>query len=213
MPSKPATKPKPKPTAPHDGGDVRATCDAIERYVGALKTDGVLALRPSVLKPQKPTAIASAEAKLGTPFPADLKAFLTRGLRAAEGKLDEPYAHLGFDFLDVAGIVKNTASAREIAGDGDDEHAALIRRGIAVTFAEPQLVVTDDGVWHFSFRNPPLRVAPSWAGFLTHWLAAGCFGSHSFTGLWAKVRKHVPVAITPAKNTWVRAYRKQFPSS
>ena len=90
-------------------------------------------------------------------------------------------------------------------------HAALIRRGVAVTYQEPQLVVADDGVYHFSYRNPLLRVASSWDEFLENWPAAGCFSSHSFDALWKKVKTRVPAQIPPSKNVWVRAYRKQFP--
>ncbi len=63
-----------------------------------------------------------------------------------------------------------------------------------------------------SFRNPPLRVAASFHAFLRDWLASGCFGSHSFDLAWKHVKEHLPLAIPPSKNAWVKAYKKQFPS-
>lgn len=88
--------------------------------------------------------------------------------------------------------------------DEDDEHAELIREAVVVTATEPYLVVTADGVWHFSFRSPLIQVAPSWAAFLTHWLASGCFRSHSFPSLWRRIGTYVPRKIgSPTEmTTW-----------
>jgi hypothetical protein len=194
---------------------VDASCTLIEAYFDALaaaKPDG-LALYARVLKPQSATALGALEAKLATELPADVRAFLARGLRAQQGSLNAPFAGIGFDFLDAAGIGKHTAMLRQIADDtcaSDDAHAALIRRGFALSFTEPELVVADDGVYHFSYRNDLLRVAVSWAQFLEHWHASGCFSSHDFGGLWKVVKSKVASAITPSKNVWVTSYKRQF---
>lgn len=200
-----------------DKGDpVAAACEAIEAYFQALRTAESLSmdLCNQVLAPQKAASLKKAQQELGMTFPEDLRAFLTRGLRAATGAVEEPFASLGFDFLDCGALVKHTQMLRKAAADHldeDDEHAELISEGVAVTATEPYLVVTTRGVWHFSFRNPLLQVAPSWTAFLTHWLASGCFRSHSFASLWSQVGAYVPIKIAPAKNTWLRAYKKQFP--
>ena len=144
--------------------------------------------------------------------PPDLRAFLSRGLRSARGGIDEPFASLGFDFVDAETIVEHTQRLRDAAGEGEEEHAQVIRNGVAVTYSEPVLVVTNDGVYHFSFRNPLLQIAPSWADFLDAWLASGCFGSHSFESLWAKVGSYAKCPIKPAQSSWVKAYKKQFPT-
>ena len=131
------------------------------------------------------------------------------------GSLAEPFAGIGFDFLSADKIASHTAMLRKVADDTiedeADEHAALIRRSVAVTYEEPELVVAPEGVYQFSYRNPVFRIASSWTEFLGHWIAAGCFASHSFDGLWSKVKPLVSTDIAPSKNVWVRAYRKQFP--
>jgi hypothetical protein len=203
--------------------NVNATCDAIEVYLDALLSTPIegLEVEAVIVPPQKPAAIAGAEEKLGAPFPSDVKDFLLRGLRAPRGGTDEPFAAMGFDFLGANGIVKSTALLRKIANEGvedgdededEDAHAALVDRGIVLTSSEPYLVVASDGVYHFSFRNPLLRVASSWSELLEHWLGSGCFSSHSFDALWARVNARVVHPIAPAKNVWVRAYKKQFPT-
>lgn len=205
-----------KEASDDESDPVAAVCTAIEAYFQALRTAENLSLDlcNQLLAPQTASVLKKAERELGMTFPADLKAFLSRGLRAATCAVEEPFASLGFDFLDCGALVKHTRMLRKAADDHldeDDKHAELIREGVAVTSTEPYLVVTVDGVWHFSFRNPLLQVAPSWAAFLTHWLASGCFCSHSFTSLWRRVGAYVPLKIAPAKNTWLRAYEKQFP--
>ena len=216
--AKRASPAPPSPSA-EKGGGVDATCAAIEQYTERLLAAKIpgLDLRACSLAPQKATAIAAAEKKLGAPLPRDLVAFLARGLSYPSGSVDEPFAAMGFDFLDASKIAGHTAMLRKVADDTiedeADEHASLIRRGVAVTYEEPELVVAPDGVYHFSYRNPVLKVASSWSAFLAAWLASGCFASHSFDSLWKKVKPHVTANVPPAKNPWLRAYKKQFPKS
>jgi hypothetical protein len=167
------------------------------------------------ITPQSATAIASIESKLSVRLPADVKAFLARGFRVAHGSVKdgERFAGMGFDFLDAKGIIKHTLMLRDAAkhcGEGDP-HAAVIAKGVALTYSEPELVMAVDGVHHFSFRNNLLRVAGTFTEFLEHYLASGCFGSHDFDLHWKRVKAHVPIDIPPARNTWVKAYKKQFP--
>jgi hypothetical protein len=103
---------------------------------------------------------------------------------------------------------------RKVAAESgaDDEHARVIRSGVALTFSEPELVLSGGAVYHFSFRNPLLKIAKSFSEFLEHYAASGCFSSHEFPALWKIVSAEVPLAIAPNKNLWVSAYKKQFPS-
>lgn len=189
-------------------------CGLIERYFDKLQSSG-MELYGEAIPPQSPEALASLEAELGVTLPADVRAFLSRGLEAKTGSIEEgdAFASLGFEFLDASQIVEHTQMLREIAEDPDEDdgHASVILNGFAITYEEPELVVTPEGVYHFSFRNPLLHVADSFEQFLEHWLASGCFGSHDFAALWSRVEEHVPVRIPPSENLWVQAYRRQFP--
>ena len=197
------------------GGAVGQTCVAIEAYFAALAADGV-ELSSDDLKPQKEGALAALEQKLGK-LPSDVRQFLAHGLRAMSGAIQDGdrFASIGFDWLDARQIIDNTLMMREIAADTisdpKDRHAQVMSAGIALTYSPPQIVVAD-GVYHFHFSNPVVKVADSFAEFLSAWLASGCFSSHSFDLLWPRVKKHVPLAIPPAKNRWVKAYKKQFPA-
>jgi hypothetical protein len=197
------------------GAAVISTCDDVERYLDRLLATKIpgLHVQEQVLRPQKPSAIDAAEKKLGAPFPADVRAFLQRGLRHPHGGTDdEPAGLLGFDFLPADKVVKITVILRQAAGgDPGGPHAALVHRGVALTWSEPQLLVASGGVYHFSYRNPVLRVASSWSDFLASWLAAGCFSSHAFAALWKKVGPVSASDVPPGRNPWVKAYRKQFP--
>jgi len=55
-----------------------------------------------------------------------------------------------------------------------------------------------------------IKLATSFSEFLEHYLTAGCFASHDFRALWKTVSAYVPLAIPPAKNVWVSAYKKHF---
>lgn len=143
-------------------------------------------------------------------------AFYARGLRACSASIDEPFATLGFEFLSAETVIKHTKMLRNAADenaeddDEEDEHAEVIRHGVALTLEEPELVLSDGVIYHFSFRNPVLRVASSSSEFLEHYLAAGCFHSHSFKTLWNIVGPLVPTDIPVDKNVWVSAYLNQF---
>ena len=95
----------------------------------------------------------------------------------------------------------------------DDDHGDVIKNGFVITHAEPNLVVTSDGVYHFSFRNPLLKVGSSLEEFLASFYESGCFGSHNFKAHWDRVGKFVKSKKTPDDNKWVQAYLKQFPNA
>jgi hypothetical protein len=197
------------------GGSVAETCARIETYFDALRGAG-FDLSNQVLPPQFADAIAEIEEKLSTRLPMDVKTFLLRGLRAASGSITEGnrFAHIGFDWIDAKRIVKSTMMLRDVAAktidDEDDPHADVVRSGVVLTWSEPQIVVAD-AVYHFSFRNPVLRVSGSFSEFLVAFLAAGCFGSHDFDLLWRNVNAYVPPGIPLAKNPWIKAYKRAFP--
>jgi hypothetical protein len=194
------------------GESIEGLCDAMERYFDTLRDAG-FELSAHVLAPQPEKDIAALERKLELELPADLRAFLRRGLRGARGSIEDgdELASFGFDFLGCKTIVKTTQMLREVGEelDDDDEHGQLVARGVALTFEEPQLLWAGELV-HFSFRNPPLRVGKSFSGFLRDYLASGCFRSHSFALAWKRVAEYVPLRVAPSKNAWVKAYEKQF---
>jgi hypothetical protein len=159
--------------------------------------------------------LAALEKKIGA-LPADVRQFLSHGLRQMTGsvKSGERFAALGFDWLGAKQIANNTLMMRKIANDTisdpNEQHAKVMREGIALTYSPPQIVVAD-GVYHFHFENPVLKIADSFAEFLSDWLASGCFSSHNFDVLWSRVGKHVPPGLSPANNRWIKAYKAQFP--
>lgn len=203
------------------GRDVEALCAAIEAYFRQLRATGTVALRPRSVAPAEPAQLEAYELRHGVTIPPGARAFLLRGLEAAEGSVDSEAGHasIGFDFLDLAGVEKCTRLFRKLAKsqpDDDDDpdteaHAQLLARGVPLTWSEPQLVVLDGAVYHYSVRNPVKRVCGSWRDFLEAWLAAGCFSSHSFDVAWDKVKG--VVGKKPGKNAWLDYYRKAFPTA
>jgi hypothetical protein len=203
---------------------VVGACAALEAYVDRLHAANPpglslnLALedttyQPYALKPQTPEAIADVEKALEISLPDDVRQYLLRGLRGAHARdSGDNYGWMGFQFLAADQIIERTEMLRDIAED-DDEHAAVIRGGVSLTYDEPQLVVAADGVYHFSFRNPLLRVASSWGEFLDHWLAAGCFSGGNYDALWSRVGPFVQHHVPFEDNTWLQAYKTQFPDS
>jgi len=205
---------KPKPGRRRSSID--ETCAAIEAYFERLPDDD-FELTAEVLRPQSIKAVNAIETKLDLRLSADVRAFLCRGLRAAEGSVSEGrrFGSIGFDWLDAKQIIKHTQMLRNVANNcsDDDDHAKVIRSGLALTFSEPELVVVGETVYHFSFRNTLLKVARSFSGFLDCWLASGCFSSHSFDLLYEHAKPYLPSGrLPPSKNTWVKAYKQQFPN-
>lgn len=195
---------------------IDATCAQIEALCDSLLAVEIpgMELGDPTLEPQSAAALTTLEGELGITLPPDVRAFLSRGLRYPRGAIEvgERYASLGFEFLEAPEIVEHTQMLREVGSSALEPHASIIARGLALTYNEPQIVVSDGAVYHFSFRNPMLRVADSFETFLAHWLASGCFGSHEFGFAWEAVKSHMPQSISPENNCWIRAYESQFPS-
>ena len=188
--------------------EIARLCSAIERYFDRLREAG-FKLYNAELKPQSAAAISGMEKKLGIALPADARAFFGRGLRAATGSVEDGdrFASIGFNWLDATHATRHTEMLRGVGDSG--EHGALIGRGVALTYEEPEIVLAGS-VWHFSFRNPLLEIGGSLTEFLEGWLASGCFASHD-AALVAERAGHL-VPIKPAKNVWLDAYRRQFPN-
>ena len=169
--------------------------DEIEVFSGKVKDLPGLWQRPRLLRPVSEIELARIQQGLEIVLPDDVKAFLRRGLASIEGHLTEdPSASLGFDFLDPDGIVDSTTILRNVVDetlDDDDPHARVVRHGVALTFCEPQLVVSKGAVYHFSFRNRICKVAKSFSAFLGDYLSSGCFVSGHFDALWHVVGAHV----------------------
>lgn len=187
--------------------DVARVCGAIERYFDALRGAG-FRLYDAALKPQSAAAITGLETALGVELPADARVFFGRGLRAATGSIEDGdrFASIGFNWLDVSFAIRHTSMLRGVADGGD--HGAVIDRGVALTYEEPELVLAGS-VWHFSFRNPLLEVAGSLTEFLECWLEAGCFASHDVDLVRERTSGLTPTRMV--RNRWIEAYRSQFP--
>lgn len=192
---------------------VADTCAGIEDYFRRLEASGRIDLDVETVAPADPAAVERLAELTGGSLPEDVRAYLERGLAAASGALDGPdgFGAVGFDLLDADGALEATRNLRALAADlGED--AGPMRDGVALTFCEPQLIVVPgDGVYHFSTRNPVVRVCGSWSEFLAAWLATGCFGSHSFDVLWAAVSDLV--GPEPRGNVWLDYYRATFPDA
>jgi hypothetical protein len=202
---------------------IEKVCSEIERFFEALAKRGAVELRPEELPPASKSELEALEEAAGASLPADVEEFLLRGLRHARGSVPETsgsaFASVGFDFIAVPLILRNMESFRELASeqaeDEDDdepeESTELMAKGIPLSHSEPCLVVFDGGVYHFSVRNPVRRVTSSWTELLEHWLAAGCFSSHSYAALRPHVEGLVPAVPAEQDNLWLRYYERQFP--
>lgn len=187
-------------------------CERIETFFKTLAAQGTVEMYSETLEPSSDEEISALEVGLGAKLPEDVRTWLSRGLDGSTGSVSEPFAAIGFSFLDAVRALEHTQMLRDNADDDDDEeHGDVIRQGVALTFEEPEIVVTPTGVYHFSFRNPLLRVASTWSEFLEHWILSGAFASGDFAAAWEKTRPFIKNEIAPEKNLWVTAYKKQFP--
>ncbi len=204
------SKKRPVPAKPWN---VEQTCLEIERVFEKLEAKGA-DLTNDFLEPQSARAIAFIEEQLAIKVPDDIRSFLTRGIKGRSGCFEEDgaFSSIGFDWLDAQKIVTTTRMLRDIAGDDESEHSCVVSNGLVLTSSEPQIVVNESGVYHFSFRNDVLRVGECFGTFLHDWLASGCFCSHDFTLHWNHMKQHVSVHVPLQRNTWVKAYKQQFPS-
>ncbi len=110
-----------------------------------------------------------------------------------------------FEKLNASGALPLVDAA---LAPSSQEHAEIVREGVALTFEEPQLVWTPRGVYSFSFRNPVCRVSASWSEFLGDWLASGAFRSHDIDGALAVTAPFLPAgSVAPEENRWLKAYR------
>lgn len=182
--------------------------ERIETFFQQLSASGELSLYREPLAPSSPEDIVALQEGLGLTLASDVKEWLATGCDVYQGSVDEPsFAGIGFAFLDAARALEHTLMLRE-SGEGDGEHAELVRSGVALTYEEPEILWTPTGVYSFSFRNPVLKVASNLTEFLECWLASGCFGSHDFESAWTKTRSFVPSGMSaPDANPWVIAYR------
>jgi hypothetical protein len=135
---------------------VEATCANIEALCESLLAVGIpgVELGDGTLEPQSAAALTALEDQLGTALPSDVRTFLGRGLCYPRGMIEvgERFASLGFTFLEAPQIVEHTQMLREVGKSALDPHASIIARGLALTYEEPQIVVSD-GV---SPRRSPL---------------------------------------------------------
>lgn len=194
-------------------------CETIETFFQKLKESGSVELFDEKLEASSEDAIAALEEELELTLPADLRAWLLRGCKVGHGSVDEPFASIGFSFMDAERALERTKMLREVAAENrdeddedededEDEHAAVINQGVALTAEEPQIVWAPHGVYSFSFRNPVCRVSDSWTEFLAAWVASGAFKSHDVDAALAATAPFVPAgSVSPEENRWLQAYR------
>lgn len=195
-------------------------CARIEAFFETLQEAGGIDLRRAELPPSHAAKVKELESQLGVTLPEDVRAFLARGLEFATGAVETEagFGAIGFEFLGPDQILRATTILRDLAREAEededfdeDEHVELQRDGVCLTHAEPMLVWTPRGIFHYSVRNPVRRVCGTWTEFLEAWLASGCFASHSYDALWPALAP--ALGTKPGKNAWLDYYRTQFPRS
>jgi hypothetical protein len=128
-----------------------------------LEQSGAVELTKATLPPAGAAQLAQFEKKCGA-LDAHTRAFLMCGLKGYQGTIEEPsFVSLGLDFMRLKSIERATDQLRELASanEGDAEHFHVLSTGIPLTFEEPQIVVVDGAVFHYSIRNPVKQVSAS----------------------------------------------------
>jgi hypothetical protein len=156
----------------------------------------------------------------GVPVPADIRAFWLGFRQELRGYSGGPkfLFSVGFDFLTPTHHLESCLpDFRRIADleEPDTLPFHLSRHGLPLTYDEPQLTwLPEDGCiyWRlYDGETPDYPVADSFTEFFTHYLAAGCFCSHSLRDYWPLVADIVPCAVPPADNKWLQFYARTYP--
>ena len=159
--------------------------------------------------------ISSIEEKNKIILPASLKKFWQNydlELSASNANKDEAFFSAGFEFY----LEKDLSSFREMAEDfaPDSLDYKIHTTGLTISSSEPYLTIDleTENIWWVLYDGdmPGFPIADNFTEFFEHYLAAGCFCSHSFSTYWPIVKDFVPIQIPLEKNKWVRFYSKVY---
>ena len=205
--------------------------DALDAFLDRCRTRGLLAPWGSVPAVDEATLRAFGPAT-GRALPADLAALYRCGVLVAyiRGDGEEPgFGHTNFSSLDTVqdnltwwGVPENEFDEDEVAR-GLDERDQLrydqLAFGIPVWVDASTVVVDarDGSVGRFSGESGPSdRIAGSFAEFLEHFVACGCFDPGAadrahFERYAALVGDAMPFAISQRDNLWLRHLDRWYP--
>ncbi|MFB6373996.1 MAG: hypothetical protein ABEN55_12990, partial [Bradymonadaceae bacterium] len=155
----------------------------------------------------------SIESAAGLSLPDDYAAALRRGFswpethfedeQAAEG---EDHASVGFDFLEADIVVRQLDLFESLADLHEGDVGWVYENSVPISFSEPNLAVSERGV-HLMLSDgepDPTPITDSFTEFMRHWLAAGCFSSHSFALYRRRIGDLMPADIPPSDNRWLQ---------
>ncbi len=122
----------------------------------------------------------------------------------------------GFDFYTIKNLEKDIDDFRKLAEitEGLEPDHSLHRIGIPLSYSDSQLIyLPSDGKIYYAIydgKMPELPIADSFKEFFEHYLASGCFLSHSFKPHWELVKDIVPIKIPISENKWLQFYKKTY---
>jgi hypothetical protein len=195
--------------------DIEQTLEDIEAFYRAAKQLPGFRGSGEEVEAASDEQLGELEQKYQLTLPDDVRRLLKRGLKFFQlsAKFDDgKQVSLAFDWLDVAGVDRQTALLRELAQHAEGSSKRLMEHGIALSYSPPQIVVDPTGaIFHFHASNdlqPP--VAPSLGKFLELWLEAGCFSSHALNAYLPRVKHLLPGHVAEVDNAWIQYYRRAF---
>jgi hypothetical protein len=221
----------------------RAALDAFDRFIDDVASSGqrrgLFIDRRAPLAAMDAKALARFEKSWRCTVPADIAGFWRRGVAnvTIEGADGEHYATTRFDapgtaaarsarriFQNEAAVHRDALAAEEYSPThrvGDFERGRLFGAGFPLTQDENYIVWDTDrgGVWQTSgepFAVPTMPIAATFAEFLHHYVAAGCFDcgtakKRRFDAYWKLVKPLVPVEVAPRDNLWLRHLSRFYP--
>lgn len=198
-------------------------CTGIETFFERIRAEEKMNLVSSAIRRLSHAEIEAWEKKNKLKLPDEVFAFFLRGLSFGECFFDNSAGHvnIGFDFLDLNAVTKERKLLKSVTKNGgfddpdefeldfeQEQHLELLNKGIPMTRNEPQLVLHEGSIYHYSVRNDVKALDLSLTEFLEVWLASGCFSA----GSPAAARKFVSElkGTNPSNNRWLEYYENTF---